>query len=71
MWIQENFRQSLCFNGYVSENQQLPAWMRVGLFLDICAPFYPTWDTQLEAQLAQRLICSSTGNSTALAWNAA
>ncbi len=39
--------------GYVSENQQLPNWMRVGAFLRYLRPFYPTWDTQLEAQLIQ------------------
>jgi len=39
--------------GYVSENQQLPGWMRVGAFLEYLRPFYPTWDTQLEAQLAR------------------
>jgi ABC-2 type transport system ATP-binding protein len=39
--------------GYVSENQQLPAWMRVGTFLKYLRPFYPTWDTQLEAHLVQ------------------
>ncbi len=40
--------------GYVSENQKLPGWMRVGTFLKYLRPFYPTWDTQLEAQLAQQ-----------------
>lgn len=39
--------------GYVSENQQLPGWMRVGAFLKYLRPFYPTWDTQLETQLSQ------------------
>ena len=39
--------------GYVSENQQLPNWMRVGAFLKYLRPFYPTWDVQLEAQLIQ------------------
>ena len=39
--------------GYVSENQQLPNWMRVGTFLRYLRPFYPTWDTQLETQLVQ------------------
>ena len=39
--------------GYVSENQQLPDWMRVEAFLKYLRPFYPTWDTQLEAQLVQ------------------
>lgn len=41
--------------GYVSENQQLPEWMRVGHFLAYMRPFYPTWDTQLEAQLVRQL----------------
>jgi ABC-2 type transport system ATP-binding protein len=40
--------------GYVSENQQLPGWMRVGGFLKYLRPFYPTWDKELEAQLVQR-----------------
>ena len=39
--------------GYVSENQQLPGWMRVGAFLAYHRPFYPTWDIQLETQLVQ------------------
>ncbi len=39
--------------GYVSENQQLPNWMRVGAFLKYLRPLYPTWDWQLEAQLVQ------------------
>jgi ABC-2 type transport system ATP-binding protein len=40
--------------GYVSENQHLPPWMRVGYFLAYLRPFYPTWDTQLEAQFVQK-----------------
>src|SRR5277367_64597 len=40
--------------GYVSENQQLPPWMRVGAFLSYLRPFYPTWDLQLEGQLVQK-----------------
>ena len=39
--------------GYVSENQQLPGWMRVGAFLAYLRPFYPTWDTELEGQLVR------------------
>ncbi len=39
--------------GYVSENQQLPGWMRVGGFLKYLRPFYPTWDKELETQLVQ------------------
>ncbi len=34
--------------GYVSENQQLPARLRVDAFLDYLRPFYPTWDRGLE-----------------------
>ncbi len=30
--------------GYVSENQELPEWMRVGQFLEFCKPMYPSWD---------------------------
>jgi ABC-2 type transport system ATP-binding protein len=37
--------------GYVSENQKLPLWMTVRQLLDYCRPFYPTWDTALEAKL--------------------
>ncbi len=37
--------------GYVSENQDLPEWMTVGLMLDYWRPFYPTWDSALERQL--------------------
>ena len=33
--------------GYVSENQQLPGWRRVGAFLAYLRPFYPTWDRGL------------------------
>lgn len=39
--------------GYVSENQQLPGWMRVGAFLAYLRPFYPAWDTELEGQLVR------------------
>lgn len=40
--------------GYVSENQQLPGWMRVGAFLSFLRPFYPTWDPQLETKLTRQ-----------------
>lgn len=30
--------------GYVSENQEMPEWMRVGQFLDYCRAMYPAWD---------------------------
>lgn len=39
---------------YVSENQQLPEWMRVGQCLRYLAGFYPTWDRNLEADLIQQ-----------------
>jgi ABC-2 type transport system ATP-binding protein len=40
--------------GYVSENQQLPLWMRVSSFLKYLRPFYPTWDTELESRFVQQ-----------------
>jgi ABC-2 type transport system ATP-binding protein len=39
--------------GYVSENQELPEWMRVRDFLAYMRPFYPTWDRQLEAEMVR------------------
>jgi ABC-2 type transport system ATP-binding protein len=30
--------------GYVSENQEMPEWMTVRIFMDYLRPFYPTWD---------------------------
>lgn len=40
--------------GYVSENQDLPLWMRVGHFLSYLRPFYPSWDPELETQLIKK-----------------
>ena len=37
--------------GYVSENQEIPQWMKVGEFLDYCKAFYPTWDGAFAAKL--------------------
>jgi ABC-2 type transport system ATP-binding protein len=37
--------------GYVSENQELPAWMTVSQFLAYLKPFYATWDDALAADL--------------------
>jgi ABC-2 type transport system ATP-binding protein len=37
--------------GYVSENQEMPEWMTVEYFLKFLAPFYPTWDEALAAEL--------------------
>ena len=39
--------------GYVSENQQMPEWMRVDYFLRYLQDFYPTWDSELEAELVR------------------
>jgi len=39
--------------GYVSENQKLPEWMRVGYFLSYCKPFYPTWQDSDLADLVR------------------
>jgi ABC-2 type transport system ATP-binding protein len=35
----------------VSENQELPEWMRVGALLEYLRPFYPSWDRALENEL--------------------
>jgi ABC-2 type transport system ATP-binding protein len=40
--------------GYVSENQQLPEWMRVGQFLTYLRFFYPSWDSGLEKELIKQ-----------------
>jgi ABC-2 type transport system ATP-binding protein len=41
--------------GYVSENQVLPARLRVAQFFDYLRPCYQTWDPQLEVQLRTQL----------------
>jgi ABC-2 type transport system ATP-binding protein len=43
-----------CQIGYVSENQQMPDWMRVGEMLRYYRSFYPNWDRELEAQLVRQ-----------------
>lgn len=40
--------------GYVSENQDLPEWMKVGEQLRYLRDFYPTWDLELEASLLKQ-----------------
>ncbi len=40
--------------GYVSENQDLPGWMSVQELVDYCRPMYPSWDTDLCAQLIRQ-----------------
>jgi ABC-2 type transport system ATP-binding protein len=40
--------------GYISENQDLPGWMRVDSFLAYMRPFYPTWDRVLENELVRQ-----------------
>jgi ABC-2 type transport system ATP-binding protein len=40
--------------GYVSENQELPEWMKVGALLDYLRAFYPTWDKGLEQALVKQ-----------------
>ncbi|HEX4241933.1 MAG TPA: ABC transporter ATP-binding protein [Steroidobacteraceae bacterium] len=41
--------------GYVSENQSMPARLRVGDFFDYLRPCYPTWDAALERELRAQL----------------
>lgn len=40
--------------GYVSENQEHPEWMTVEYMLGYLRGFYPTWDTNLEAELIKQ-----------------
>jgi ABC-2 type transport system ATP-binding protein len=40
--------------GYVSENQDIPEWMKVGALLEYLRGFYPTWDRDLEASLLKQ-----------------
>jgi len=40
--------------GYVSENQDIPEWMKVGALLDYVREFYPTWDNTLEQSLVKQ-----------------
>ena len=40
--------------GYVSENQEMPLWMRVSGFLEYLRPFYPSWDRDLENELVRK-----------------
>ena len=41
--------------GYVSENQELPARLTVGQYLDYLRPFYRRWDRKLETSLRDDL----------------
>jgi ABC-2 type transport system ATP-binding protein len=40
--------------GYVSENQEIPEWMKVGALLGYLRDFYPTWDLTLEQSLVRQ-----------------
>lgn len=40
--------------GYVSENQEMPEWMKVGALLKYLRGFYPTWDSALEHSLIKQ-----------------
>lgn len=40
--------------GYVSENQDIPEWMKVGSLLEYLRDFYPTWDSALEQSLIKQ-----------------
>src|SRR5207244_11112692 len=45
--------QELTQIGYVSDNQSIPEWMRVGYFLSYCRPFYPNWNDEEAAALVR------------------
>ena len=40
--------------GYVSENQEIPEWMKVEYLLNYLREFYPTWDPALEQTLVKQ-----------------
>ncbi|HJZ62776.1 MAG TPA: ABC transporter ATP-binding protein [Candidatus Acidoferrum sp.] len=40
--------------GYVSENQEIPEWMKVGALLEYLRDFYSTWDRALEQSLVKQ-----------------
>src|SRR5689334_18908985 len=40
--------------GYLSEDPDLPGWMRIGELIRYVAAFYPTWDSQYAEQLRQQ-----------------
>jgi ABC-2 type transport system ATP-binding protein len=40
--------------GYVSENQEMPEWMKAGALLVYVRDFYPTWDFALEQSLVKQ-----------------
>lgn len=40
--------------GYVSENQEIPEWMKVGALLEYLRKFYPSWDRDLENALVKQ-----------------
>jgi ABC-2 type transport system ATP-binding protein len=49
--------------GYVSENQQLPEWMKVAAFFDYCKPFYrrgttPTWPSSFAPSNSRPIVRS-------------
>lgn len=41
--------------GYMSENQEMPGWMRVDEFFNYLRAFYPAWDKALESELVKTL----------------
>jgi len=47
-------RKELAQIGYVSENRQLPDWMRVDSFLAYCKGFYPNWQDADCEQLVEQ-----------------
>src|SRR5216684_620817 len=40
--------------GYVSENQEMPEWMKTGALLKYLREFYSTWDSDLEQSLVKQ-----------------
>jgi ABC-2 type transport system ATP-binding protein len=55
--------------GYVSENQELPEWMRVGDFLDHLRPFYPSWPQERKLQNLSRGMRMKAALASSLAYH--
>jgi ABC-2 type transport system ATP-binding protein len=46
----EEFRQI----GHVSENQELPEWMKIGQLFNYCRKMYPSWDDKFYQELVRQ-----------------
>jgi ABC-2 type transport system ATP-binding protein len=52
--------------GYLSEERDLPPWMRIGELIRYCRAFYPTWDDAYAESLRERFDLDPTRKIKAL-----